>query len=320
MVEVADIGWFEPVTHLGLTHLLLEPAALATFRELAPNHPVARLLLPHVEGTISVNDMAVNHLLADGGAIDQTFAATMASIRRVAVQASVAHDLRRDALPALLARQGLDDRAVLPEHGWRDDALRVHGAIGRWVTAYVERAYPDDATLGRDPELRAWAAALGRPGGQGGLTGFGVIQTRADLATVLTELVYLASAGHAAVNFPQWTDASFAARMSGAGWGPGVGASGGSEAEWLAMMPPLEKSELHAEFLYLLGALYHTRLGAYDTAAGPWFDDPVVRTELLPRFQAELRSLEADIRADNQRRAEPYEHLLPSKVPQSINV
>ena len=106
-VESADLVHFEAVAHLGHTHLLLEPVALATVRHLAPNHPISRLLLPHVEGTLSVNDMAVYHLLADGGAIDQTFAATMESIRSAATAAVIAHDLRGDTLAARLERQGL---------------------------------------------------------------------------------------------------------------------------------------------------------------------------------------------------------------------
>jgi hypothetical protein len=322
-VEVADITWFEPITHLGLTHLVLEPAGLATFRNLPPNHPIARLLLCHTEGTLSVNNSAVHKLLADGGSIDQTFAAHMTTIRRLAVDAAVGHDLRKDALPALLTRQGLDDRNVLREHPWRDDALRVHGAIGRWVTAYVSRTYRDDAAVGADPELRAWAAALGRPAGRGGITGFGSIDTRADLATVLTELVYLASAGHAAVNFPQWTDAGFAGRMPGAGWGPLPDLRAATEADLLALLPPLDKAELQAEFLYLLGGLYYTRLGRYEAIEGGVFDDPVVRAELLPAFQKDLADIEAQIEAENadtSRRTVPYLHLLPSRIPQSINV
>jgi len=322
-VESADIVYFEPVTHLGHTHLVLEVAGLATFRHLPLYHPVCRLLLAHVEGTLSVNNSAVLQLLSDGGSIDQTFAADMVTIRALAVETAIAHDLRADSLPLWIARQGIGDRAVLPDHPWRDDALRVHGAIGRWVTSFVERTYRDDAHLAADPELREWANALGRPGGQGGLTGFGQIATRADLSCVLTELIYIASAGHAAVNFPQWTDAGFAGRMPGAGWAPLPALASATEQDLLNMLPPVDKAELQAEFLYLLGSIYHTKLGQYTQLEGGVFEDPVVVKELLPRFQAELAAIEAQIREDNANpavRAAPYEHLLPSRIPQSINV
>ncbi len=322
-VESADMVYYEPITHLARTHLVAEPVALATFRHLSTRHPIFKLLAPHVEGTISVNDMAVNHLLADFGAIDQTFAATMPAIRGAAAAAVQAFDLRADTLPKWLGRQGLDDRSVLPVHPWRDDALRVHAAIGRWVSAYVANAYRDEAALQADPELRNWAAALGQPVTAGGVGGFGVVQTRADLVTVLTELVYIPSAGHAAVNFPQWTDSSFAPTSAGAGWAPPGEAP--DEAAWLRMTPPLRRAELHAEFLYLLGTLYHSRLGNYQNPNGvrePWFADRVVLESLLPAVQADLREVEAQIAAANAdgTRERPYVHLLPSRVPQSINV
>lgn len=321
-VESAEIVYFEAVTHLGHTHLLLEPVALATVRQLAPNHPIARLVLPHVEGTISVNDMAVNHLLADGGAVDQTFAATMASIRSAAAGAMIAHDLRADTLPNRLARQGLCNREVLPVHPYRDDSLRVYGAVSRWVQAYVQHVYGTNERLQADKELQAWAADLGKAATAGGVTGFGTLRCLEDLSIVLTEFVFTASAGHAAVNFPQWTDASYAPRMSGAGWNRDAPES---EAGWLSLMPSMQKSELHAEFLYLLGQLYYTRLGQYADPADRraiWFRDQTVREGLLPAFQADLVQIEADINAANTdgSRAEAYTHLLPSKIPQSINV
>lgn len=322
-VEVADIAYFEPITHLGHTHLVLEAAGLATFRNLPVNHPVARLLLSHVEGTLSVNNSAVRQLLADGGSIDQTFGTDMPTIRRLAVDTAITHDLRADSLPRWITRQGLDDRTVLPDHPWRDDALRIHGAIARWITAFIVRTYRDDSAVRRDPELQAWASALGRPGGKGGITGFGEIASRADLSTVLTELVYTASAGHAAVNFPQWTDAGFSGRMPGAGWAPLPDLASATEADFVRLLPPLAKAELQAEFLYLLGSIYYTRLGEYDQLEGGVFEDPVVVHELLPAFQSELAAIEGQITDDNADptlRAAPYTHLLPSRIPQSINV
>lgn len=191
------------------------------------------------------------------------------------------------------------------------------------MSAYVLHVYRTEAALVADPELAGWARALGRSATSGGVTGFGAIASRADLTLVLTELIFTASAGHAAVNFPQWTDAGYAPGMSGAGWI--VGEQAPSEAAWLASMPPLEKSELHTEFLSLLGRIYYTRLGRYRDPAGgrsPWFRDRAVEEGLLPTFQADLDRVESEIESANAdgSRAVPYEHLLPSRVPQSVNV
>ena len=49
----------ELISHLGRTHLLIEPFAVATKRVLPKSHPVSLVLLPHFVGTILINHAAV---------------------------------------------------------------------------------------------------------------------------------------------------------------------------------------------------------------------------------------------------------------------
>ena len=68
-----------------------------------------------------------------------------------------------------------------------------------------------------------------------------------------------------------------------------------------------------------LGNIYFTRLGAYDAyLEGHWFQDPRVEP-LLSRFQERLRTTERTIGERNLSRI-PYDTLLPSAIPQSINI
>ena len=69
------------------------------------------------------------------------------------------------------------------------------------------------------------------------------------------------------------------------------------------------------EILYLLGSVYFTRLGDY---GDNYFTDPVIKNHLV-QFQQELSKIEEEIKQRNQTRT-PYEFLLPSKIPQSINI
>ena len=41
------------VSHLGRTHLFIEPFVIATERQLGENHPLRLLLRPHFEGTLA---------------------------------------------------------------------------------------------------------------------------------------------------------------------------------------------------------------------------------------------------------------------------
>jgi arachidonate 15-lipoxygenase len=63
-VQVADGNLHESVAHLGDTHLVVEPFVVATERHLSPEHPIYRLLRPHFEGTIFINNSAHSALIA----------------------------------------------------------------------------------------------------------------------------------------------------------------------------------------------------------------------------------------------------------------
>jgi len=69
------------------------------------------------------------------------------------------------------------------------------------------------------------------------------------------------------------------------------------------------------DILYLLSSVYYTRLGDYGDG---YFTDLVIQTH-LGKFQQELLKIEAEINERNKTRT-PYEFLLPSKIPQSINI
>ena len=58
IVQIADANYHELISHLGRTHLWIEPFIIATARELAQNHPLGILLRPHFEGTLFINNAA----------------------------------------------------------------------------------------------------------------------------------------------------------------------------------------------------------------------------------------------------------------------
>jgi len=69
----------------------------------------------------------------------------------------------------------------------------------------------------------------------------------------------------------------------------------------------------------LLGGIYYGQLGDYDRdLPGQYFADPRVREPLLS-FQQRLLDVEQAIGRKNLSRT-PYTVLLPSAIPQSINI
>lgn len=327
-VQSADGNYHELVSHLGLTHLLIEPFVVATHRSLAPQHPVFVLLLPHFQGTLFINEAAITSLVKPGGTVDQLLGGTIEADWAVTTTALGSLDFNAHMLPNELRARGVADDAVLPSYPYRDDARLLWDAIESWVHDYLSLYYDGDDDVIADPELQAWyedlvsetgggIQGLGEPGPEGKLGIF----TVAYLTQVLTMVIFTGSAQHAAVNFPQRKIMSYTPAMPLSTYAPPpTNVSGYLPASVeLDHLPPLQMGLLQLLVGQLLGGIYFTRLGDYDRhQRAPWFSDPRV-AEPLMAFQGNLRQVEATIGARNLERA-AYGVLLPSRIPQSINI
>ncbi len=320
-VQSSDGNYHELVSHLGRTHLLVEPFVVATHRNLEPSHPIAKLLMPHFEGTIFINGLAVDFLVNPGGPVDQLLQGTIQSDLKLTVQGLLDVDFNHSWLPTWMKDRGLDDTDKLPYYPYRDDGLLLWNAIHEWCTGYVDATYASDEDMQQDEALAKWAADIVDYDTGGRVTGFGEpgLKTRAYLAGALTMLVFTASAAHAAVNFPQSSIMSYTPGVPLAGYQPPPGGSG-PEYEWIDMLPDLKMANLQLVVLYLLGGVHYTQLGHYSPGH---FTEPRI-VELAATFQRLLATVEADIEKRNRERTglglSAYPYLLPSKIPQSINI
>lgn len=321
-VQVADGNYHELFAHLARTHLVLEAFAVANRRALAPQHPLSLLLIAHTEGTLFINNAAAGGLIAAGGPIERIFAGTIDTIQLAAANDRLAFDFSARMLPRDLARRAVTDTEALPDYPYRDDALLVWGAIERWIRAYVRTYYAGDHDVIGDTELAAFVAEVR---GAGLVRGFGALETVDALVDALTMIVFTASAQHAAVNFPQQTDMSFAPNVTGSGWAPFPSGGEPSEARWIGMMPTTSLALDQLNTLWLLGGVHFRQLGAYlsgDFPYKPWFEDPQVTRSggPLEAFRNDLRDVTAQIERNNTGRAVPYAYLLPAQIPESINI
>ncbi|HEY3912603.1 MAG TPA: hypothetical protein VGM07_22340 [Stellaceae bacterium] len=102
---------------------------------------------------------------------------------------------------------------------------------------------------------------------------------------------------------------SFAPAMPLAGYAPVP-----SPGAWLAMLPPLDQAFTQLNLGTLLGSVHYTRLGQY--GAG-YFSNAKIQAA-LGKFQAALAVVEDAMNKSGLARTYPY--LLPSLIPQSINI
>jgi arachidonate 15-lipoxygenase len=322
VVQVAECNYHELFVHLARTHLVMEAFTVATHRHLASCHPIHILLIPHFEGTLFINNSAASSLIAAGGAIDQTFGATITASQQASGKARLDFDFYANMLPSELASRGVDDPNILPNYPYRDDALLVWNAIREWTKDYVNTYYTSDIDVTADTELSHWTQELIE---DGLIKGFRPITSRQQLSDVLTMVIFTGSAQHAAVNFPQTPDMSYAPAIAGAGWSSAPANKHQSQSDWLALMPPRSAALEQLNLLELLGSVHYRSLGEYRNNDFPylaWFEDKAITQNggPLDRFQANLKSIEAVITERNNQRTFKYPFLLPSQIPPSINI
>jgi arachidonate 15-lipoxygenase len=321
LVNMADGNDHELVSHLGLTHLLTEPFVLATYRQLDPLHPLNALLAPHFAGTLLINYAAQTTLIVNGGAVDQLLTGTIESGRLLSANAVKAVRYNASFFPDTLVARGVADVSALPDYPYRDDALSLWNELHTWVTDYLAVYYFDDGDVAGDYELQAWVQELVSAGkiqdiGEAAAGAPPSIETRAYLARLLTQVIFTASVQHAAVNFPQNTIMAFTPAMPLAAYAPFPAAAGQPATQVLDVLPPLQRGLLQQAVGSALGGVHHTVLGQY----GGQLALVQVQAALL-QHQGRLQALERKINAANQLGARtPYTTLLPSLIPQSINI
>jgi arachidonate 15-lipoxygenase len=319
ILQMADSNYHELISHLVQTHLFIEPFVLATNRCFTKqNHPVKLLLKPHFEGTILVNYGAHELLLAEEGSLDYLLGATIESNVELAIEETLSQlaNFNEVAFPRTLEKRGVNNSKQLPIYPYRDDGLLIWGAIHQWVKDYLGLFYSSDKSVETDAQLQNWAGELLSKGKcKIGEEGNGRIKTRDYLVEAISTVIFTASAQHAAVNFSQSGLMTYAPAFPLGCYSPAPTKTQ-QQQDFMGLLPPLQRAELQIRVLYLLGSVYYTKLGDYSNSL---LKNEKVKIPFY-KFKVNLNEIEAKILAEDSQRLVSYRYLLPSKIPQSINI
>ncbi len=314
---VAHYIYHELVSHLGTTHLLMEPIVIATRRQLHASHPIYNLLSPHFEGTMLINGLADSSLIQENQYVDRLVGSSLKSNFDFLSKSRLDYSFTANMLPNRLKAKGLMSTQRLPVYHFRDDAIPIWNATRNWVARYVDRHYKDDAEVKADFELQMWAGEISSQKG-GCVKDFAAIEgvdSKDQLIDTCTMIIYTSGPQHAAVNFPQLTDMSFIAGGPLAGYRQAPEHTMLTEKDFLDFLPPMDIAIKQWQIMHFLGSVRYTRFGFYE---GDLFKDEAIKAAAA-KFKADLERIEVDIKSRNQSRT-PYEVLLPSLIPQSINI
>jgi arachidonate 5-lipoxygenase len=200
-VQASDSHYHESISHLLETHLVSEVFALATLRNLHPDHPLNQLMLPHFEHTLAINEQARKNLLAEHGEIAKSMAAKHTGNINLVRMTWASWKYQDHSLDTDLENRDVRD---LPGYLYRDDATKVYKAIDEYARGILGIWYQTNEDILNDPELQTWAREVSNPSA-GGIKGFPEkITTREQLFDIAANVIFRASAQHAAVNNGQF--------------------------------------------------------------------------------------------------------------------
>ncbi|KAK4361764.1 hypothetical protein RND71_017005 [Anisodus tanguticus] len=209
-----DAGVHQLVNHWLRTHACLEPFILAAHRQLSAMHPIYKLLDPHMRYNLEINGLARQSLINADGVIEACFTPGRYCME---MSAAAYKNWRFDleGLPADLIRRGIavpDSthprglKLLIEDYPYAADGLMIWAAIEGWVRNYVNHYYQDSAQVCNDRELQAWYAESINVGHADlrNAEWWPTLATPEDLISILTTIIWLASAQHAALNFGQY--------------------------------------------------------------------------------------------------------------------
>ncbi|XP_050232387.1 linoleate 13S-lipoxygenase 3-1, chloroplastic [Mercurialis annua] len=210
-----DAGAHQLINHWLRTHAAMEPFILAAHRHLSSMHPIYKLLDPHMRYTLEINALARQSLVSADGVIENCFTPGRYCMEMSAAAYKNFWRFDMEGLPADLIRRGMAVpdptqphglKLLLEDYPYAQDGLLIWFAIENWVRTYVNRYYPNASVVCNDRELQAWYDESVNVGHADlrHAEWWPTLASVDDLVSILTTLIWLASAQHAALNFGQY--------------------------------------------------------------------------------------------------------------------
>jgi arachidonate 15-lipoxygenase len=146
------------VRHFGWVHLACGgPLAVVTRNQLPPDHPVRRLVWPHVYATQYSNDLITLDQLTSGGDFESIFSFTHDGVSALIDATIDAFDFGVVDPDVDAARRGLEGMAT-PSI---DNRRQHHAVFLAHARRYLERYYDDDR-IAADPAVQSWRSELAK--------------------------------------------------------------------------------------------------------------------------------------------------------------
>ncbi|XP_028397585.1 allene oxide synthase-lipoxygenase protein-like [Dendronephthya gigantea] len=320
-LRCADTQYHQMITHLLRCHLMMEPTAVSSWRNLPSVHPVWKLLYPHTKGILAINTLGRNELIPPGGVADKVL-----SIGGGGHVTLMQKHYRRVTFDSYDLVKNLTERGVkdLPKFYYKDDALLLWEAIRQLVEDIIHIYYKDDKSVKNDNEIQDWIHDLRENGYKPGTDNVDKkvpksFNKRDELIHFLTMVIFTCSCQHAAVNFSQMSTYGYHPNSPSLMRQPPPTKKG--KTDLAIVMASLANKHQAGQLVSIVNALvtiYPTEkfLGDYSDNL---FGDASAQAALA-KFKSELANITEKINKRNEGMVTPYEWLLPGRIPNSIAI
>jgi arachidonate 15-lipoxygenase len=316
-VEIAEFNLQAMSSHIYRHHYLAEPFSVSAHRQLSTDHPLYVLLEPHLAYTLAVNGAAFDLLKKPGSVFDEIYAGELSETRQIMITSYNTWTVRQQAFDADVAARGVTELPA--EFPWRDDSKLWIAPIRRFVDAYVRLWYREDRAVVRDWELQAFVNELqAEDGGRlRGLLATPRLETVDALIEMLAQFLFTTGPGHAAIHYPQSDYFTYIPAFPGAAYQPPPENGDPITPERIvATLPPFAVGADQFQNNQIANYRYD-RFGDYSAYSLSRVKEAATA---IAQLQTDLAEIERTISERNTRRPRPYLYVLPSLVPNSINI
>jgi arachidonate 15-lipoxygenase len=171
---------------------------------LPADHPLRRLLKPHIFSAAQVQMTAIKILAAQGGIAERLWPFTFEGLATLLKQGIETAPF--EPFPTRLKSSGLANLSD-EMYPFATDALALHNICRDYVENYVEIYFPGESIVS-DPAVQAWWKQLETSAAGSGL---GTLQTRKQVVDLAAQIIFAVSGWHSHVgaNTKYLSDPSF---------------------------------------------------------------------------------------------------------------